>query len=247
MRHRPRHRPIGRSNGRSNGQPVRQVGGTTTAGTAHRTRTATAALGKDPMADFRAIYDRTAATYATEWDGHVTPALAEFAQLVGDGGVILDAGCGPGRDLAAFESLGVNAVGVDNSVEMVALAVWAGRNAMCEDICNLSFDDAVFAGVWASASLVHLDDTEAATALAELARVTRPGGHARIIVKAAGGGRGRDGWEGDGDDARWFRYWDLDEFVALAEANGWSCVDAHLEADSRRAGLEWVTATFVRA
>lgn len=198
------------------------------------------------MADFSAIYDRNAAAYATEWDGYITDALAAFAQRCAPG-VILDAGCGPGRDLAAFESVGVAAVGADNSAEMVAHAVRAGHNASCEDICNLSFDDATFTGVWASASLVHLDDTEAAQALGELARVTRAGGHAHISIKASTGGRVRAGWEGDGDDARWFRYWDLAEFVALAEANGWTCVDAHLEADSRRADLEWVTATFARA
>jgi SAM-dependent methyltransferase len=195
--------------------------------------------------DHQQVYDRIAGRYADQWDGYISDDLQSFTRRVGTGR-ILDAGCGPGRDLAAFAALGADAIGVDSSPAMIALARTDTQPAVVGDLLALSWPEETFVGTWAAASLVHFDDSDTAAALAELARVTARDGIARVTVKASTGGRGREGWEGDGADARWFRYWDPCEFAAVAAAAGWAVEQIHLEADSARPGLEWVTASLRR-
>lgn len=199
----------------------------------------------DPVAAAIDVYNRTASSYATAWDGYTTPALARFVQELAPGAAVLDAGCGPGRDLAALRSHGLSPVGVDLSTAMVTLARKTGR-AVVGDLRNLQFHDAAFAGVWASAALVHLPADDAAAALAELARVTRPGGAAHVTVKAVRPDGTAAGYEGEGEDARWFQYWTPADFIAAATDSGWAGAVAAIEPDSRRPNVRWVTATLTR-
>ncbi len=91
----------------------------------------------------------------------------------------LDLGCGPGVDLAGLTGRvapGGVAVGVDRSATMAGAAAQAAPHAALAmaDGQALPFADAVFAGCWARAVLVHTPDP--AAAVTELARVVRPGG-----------------------------------------------------------------------
>jgi SAM-dependent methyltransferase len=200
---------------------------------------------RDTLEQTIEVYERTADGYKTRWTGYTTEALATFAKTVGVG-VVLDAGCGPGRDLAALEAAGVNAVGVDLSPAMVAIAVSEGHRAAIGDLCDLSFPDSTFCGIWASASLVHLSYDEAHRALEELHRVTAPGGIAHVTVKAKTGDRYSTGFEGEGEHARWFRYWTCSEFEDLTGLTGWTVERIGLNPDSAREGLYWVTADLTR-
>ena len=112
--------------------------------------------------------------------------MAELLALQ-PGDCVLDAGCGSGADLLALAPLvgpGGGAVGVDRGAVMVAQAREraAGSGLPVEflvgDITRLDFPDATFDGCRADRVLHHLDDP--ARAVAELARVARPGG--RIVV-----------------------------------------------------------------
>src|SRR5438105_4892743 len=72
-----------------------------------------------------AYYDRMAEAY---WDGtrdhDVSQNYASLLDAIENDPPysILDLGCGPGRDLRHFRSLGHNAVGLDGSKEFVAMA-----------------------------------------------------------------------------------------------------------------------------
>ena len=103
------------------------------------------------------------------------------------GDAVLDVGCGPGDDLFAMANLvgpTGRLVGLDASAVMLAEAGRraAGRGLDVEfelgDATALPFPDATFDVCRASRVLEHLADP--AGALAEMARVTRPGG--RIVV-----------------------------------------------------------------
>jgi len=81
----------------------------------------------------------------------------KFEKYIPDGGHILDAGCGSGRDSKAFLKHGYSVVAFDASREMCKFAseylgfeVWQMR---FDEIC---FDEE-FDGVWACASLLHVD------------------------------------------------------------------------------------------
>ena len=92
--------------------------------------------------------------------GSVNADMAEdreaFLAYVPDGGKILDAGCGSGRDSKAFLDAGYDIVAFDASREMrIRASEYIGR-----EVLDLRFEDISFEkeldGIWASASLLHV-------------------------------------------------------------------------------------------
>jgi SAM-dependent methyltransferase len=106
--------------------------------------------------------------------------LAAFAELVlaGGGGAVADVGCGPGHVTAHLRSLGLDAVGVDLSPEMVAVARAAHPGLRFEvgSMAALDLPDAALAGVVARYSIIHTPPSLRPVVLAELGRVLMPGG-----------------------------------------------------------------------
>lgn len=78
-----------------------------------------------------------------------------FESYVTDGGRILDAGCGSGRDSRAFKHHGYSVVAIDASREMCKLA----SELLDQEVWQMRFDeiafDEEFDGIWACASLLH--------------------------------------------------------------------------------------------
>ncbi len=90
---------------------------------------------------------------------------------------ILDLGCGPGRDLRAFRSLGHEAIGLDGSKEFVAMA---RRYATCEvlhqDFLAMDLPESRFDGIFANAALFHVPGQELPRVLRQLWQSLKPGG-----------------------------------------------------------------------
>jgi SAM-dependent methyltransferase len=104
------------------------------------------------------------------------------------GGRLLDAGCGTGevaRQLAASVGSTGRVVGVDASATMLAEAQRRVNDIALPvefrhgDINHLDADDCEFDGVYCERVFQHLDDPRAA--MAELVRVTQPGGRIAVI------------------------------------------------------------------
>jgi SAM-dependent methyltransferase len=107
-----------------------------------------------------AYYDRMAETY---WDGTRDHDVSQNYTALLDAietdppYSILDLGCGPGRDLRHFRSLGHNAVGLDGSKEFVAMArSYSGCDVLHQDFLAMALPESRFDGVFANASLFHL-------------------------------------------------------------------------------------------
>ena len=82
---------------------------------------------------------------------------------------LLDFGCGPGRDLAYFRSLGHEAVGLDGSARFVEMARAAtGCEVLHQSFLHLALPAARFDGVFANASLFHVPTQELARVLAAI-------------------------------------------------------------------------------
>ncbi len=95
---------------------------------------------------------------------------------------LLDAGCGTGRNLVEFGRLG-DAVGVDDSDEAIAFCRARGlRDVAVGGLETLPFHAGRFDLAMACDVLEHVADD--AAALAELRRVTAPGGHLLLTVPA---------------------------------------------------------------
>ncbi len=117
----------------------------------------------------------------------VKPVLAERLCLSSDARV-LDVGCGTGDDARMLASLmgpDGRVIGIDASETMVGVARERSRGSSLPveftvgDACALNFSDDTFDASRCKAVLMHLDG-EPAHAIAEMIRVTRPGG--RVVL-----------------------------------------------------------------
>src|SRR5256885_16502674 len=90
---------------------------------------------------------------------------------------ILDLGCGPGRDLSYFRSLGHEAVGLDGSQQFAAMA---RSHSKCEvlhqDLLAMQLPESRFDGAFANASLFHVPSQELPRVLLELFKTLKPHG-----------------------------------------------------------------------
>lgn len=103
-------------------------------------------------------------------------------QRLGAARDVLDAGCGTGGMLAR---LGPRAVGVDSSARALGHARGRGLTRVSRaSVCALPFPDRSFDAVLALDVLYHRAVIDEARALAELARVVRPGGIVIIHLAA---------------------------------------------------------------
>jgi SAM-dependent methyltransferase len=129
---------------------------------------------------------------------------------------ILDLGCGPGRDLAAFRALGHEPIGLEGSA---ALAAMAREHSGCEvweqDFLALALPAGRFEGVFANASLFHVPAQELPRVLRELRATLRPEG---VLFASNPRGGNDEGWNGD----RYGAYHDLESWRAFVEAAGFS-------------------------
>ena len=177
-------------------------------------------MSGDVVADSVATYSDDPDTFAAFSESTVAGPFAAFAALLQPSSTVLDAGCGPGRDLARLAQRGHRGVGVDLNRDFVDRARTHG-SVVLGDLRALPLTAASFDAVWASASLIHLPYEDAAVALRELARVARAGAPVSVTVKTGGA----TGWADDMPSGRrWFSTWDPGDFAVAVENTGMSVV-----------------------
>ena len=188
----------------------------------------------DPLTRYQdtlAAYEKYAHALADQqWDPAVDfgAYLDEFSSVVHGGGRwVIDAGCGAGRDVAALASRGLRCVGVDISAEMLALATQRVRLPTVEwiraDIRDIPIRDGGACGIWANASLLHLDPAGRRAALREFRRLLQQGDPVFLSTLDGVGVSSRTTGAGN---KRWF----------------WATSDNELRAELRAAGFEIVWA-----
>ena len=145
-------------------------------------------IAETPSASTLRYYEANAATYAATTLAMDTSArLSRFVSLLPAGGRILDAGCGAGRDLRQFRLAGLQALGLDLSP---SLAEIARQRSGCEVVVgNLLAPPALlpFDGVWAMASLLHVERHLIGDALASLSSLMKQGAFLFCSVKKGAG------------------------------------------------------------
>lgn len=149
----------------------------------------TVEAARDPAAfrEFeRAGWGRAAAAYEDSWARVTAQTAAPLldAAGVGAGCALLDVCCGPGAVAEAAAARGADVRGVDLTESFVAIARRRVPGARFEagDAEALPFPDAAFDAAVCGYGVIHLP--RPAAALAEMARVLRPGGRAAVSVWA---------------------------------------------------------------
>lgn len=127
----------------------------------------------------RAYYDDFSIGYERE-RGRGYHALIDALEIdvvrpFAQGRDVLEAGCGTGLILQRLAGVARSAYGFDLSAGMVAKARARGLNVVLGSVTQVPFADDRFDLVCSFKVLAHVPDI--AGAVAELSRVTRPGGH----------------------------------------------------------------------
>lgn len=106
---------------------------------------------------------------------------------------ILDVGCGPGRDLRVFASMGHTAIGIEGAATFAQMArAHSGCDVWEQDFLRLDLPLAAFDGVYANASLFHVPAQELPRVLAELRSTLKPRG---VLFSSNPHGSDEEGWQ----------------------------------------------------
>ena len=90
---------------------------------------------------------------------------------------ILDLGCGPGRDLQYFNSMGHAVIGLDGSEALVSLARSnSGCEVLQQNFLAMNLPEYRFDGVFANASLFHVPSQELPRILLEVSNTLKSRG-----------------------------------------------------------------------
>jgi len=106
-----------------------------------------------------------------------------FLKYLKKGSSILDVGCGSGRDSKAFIDLGYKVEAIDGSIELCKIASnFIGQEVRCLDFESIDYKDE-FDGIWACASLLHLDKEKLKKVLKLLICACKSGGYVYCSFK----------------------------------------------------------------
>lgn len=140
---------------------------------------------------------------------------------------ILDFGCGPGRDLAAFRALGHEPIGVEGVPIFAAMARdYSGCEVWEQNFLALELPPGRFHGIFANAALFHVPRQELPRVLAQLHAALKPDG---VLFTSNPRGNNEEGW----NRGRYGVYHDLESWRAFLRAAAF----AELEYYFRPAGL----------
>ena len=153
-------------------------------------------------------YDKNArAYYDTTVSLDMGAIYQPFLKYLTHGSKVLDAGCGSGRDSLFFKKAGFEVTAFDSSEEMTKLS----SMLLCQEVLWMSFEDMnlsdQYDGIWACASLLHVDRTKLVSVISELGSKLRDGGVFFMSFKYGN----KEYWE----DGRYFNCMDQDMFRTI--------------------------------
>ena len=165
----------------------------------------------------------------------------KFEAYVVNGGRILDAGCGSGRDSKAFKQHGFSVVAFDAAREMCRMA----SELLGEEVWQMRFDeiafDEEFDGVWACASLLHVAEDELSSVMKQLHKALKTHGKFYVSFKYGSGTRQRG--------ERSFSDFNEETLQVLLESAGFEIKEIGITTDIRpgRDDEKWVNAISEKA
>lgn len=194
-------------------------------------------------------YNANAKQYASSLE--IVPnldLLDRFVSVIGKDQKVLDAGCAGGRDCILLKNRGLKPVGVDLSESLLEIARKKYPDIQFEyaNFLNLPFKNKTFDGVWAHASLLHLETTEdVCKALNEFYRVLKQKGIIFISVKQQRGQKKTSVvWDKLSGHKRFFQWFTKEEIRSILEQTGFQIEEIHDEYKdlAGRGNVKWIFA-----
>lgn len=182
--------------------------------------------------------------------------LRDFLLGIPVGGIILDAGCGGGRDSNYFFQHGFIPVGIDLSRGMISESkkTFPLIHFLQMDFRSLHFADEIFDGVWTHGSIHHLGTMEDVVAsLHEFYRVLKTGGTIHIATQAKT--KSKDTiivTDELSNHNRFYRYFTLSQLQDLLKFIGFRVVsitqhkETEDEVSTGRKNVEWIVALAIK-
>ena len=131
-------------------------------------------------------YEEHAEEFTTNTiNADMTSIRSRFLTYLPTGCRILDFGCGTGRDSKAFLDLGYDVTAIDGSEALCGIAQsLTGHTVRCLDFRNYTPEEGeVYEGIWACASLLHLQKYELLPIMKVLSQALIPGGAFYVSFK----------------------------------------------------------------
>ncbi len=131
---------------------------------------------------------------------------------------ILDFGCGPGRDMCVFKSLGHRPVGLDGSKEFCKMAQQLSDcPTLNQQFLKLELKDNNYDGIFANASLFHVPSQELPRVLRELHSALRKDG----ILFSSNPRGNAEGWQGQ----RYWHYMEIEASETFLKQSGFRIIE----------------------
>jgi len=200
-------------------------------------------------------YNKNAVAYSQAANAHSSAhgqeQIDQFVNLLPKNTLVLDVGCGSGRDTNILIKNGLRAIGIDLSSGLIEVArkTFPTLEFIEGDMTSLPFEDTRFEGIWAHASLLHLETVEdVKKALSEFCRVLKQNGVLHVMVKAQTG-KEKTAIVTDSlsKHDRFFQYFTKPEMESLLSGSGFETIllEQYKETDRNPQGrpeVEWILA-----
>jgi len=200
----------------------------------------------NPAQDYKSLtkdaYNLNAAdfaSHATIFRGRLENWIKTFSAQLIPGSLILDVGCGTGRDAKYFSDGGFKVLGIDISEKLIEIAKNSVADAQFTvmDFEDLQFPKDKFDGIWANASLYHLPKNKFPIVLSKLWELLKRDGLLFVNMRVGIGEKITEEKRGDGVLKRFGAYYQPDELLGLFQKAGF--IDVHYELDTIDSG-DWI-------
>lgn len=155
--------------------------------------------------------------------------LNRFISLVPRNAVILDLGCGSGRDVQYFMDYNLDVTGVDASEKLIYEArKRVSGKFIVMDMTNLNFEDGIFDGIWAQDSISYITKKELEKVFEKLNLILKNEGMLFISVR-----KGEDEklirHENLGKEQIFTSFFNKDELEEMLKKNGFEILNSYTQ------------------
>jgi SAM-dependent methyltransferase len=186
-------------------------------------------------------YEKDAGVFLKHWGRKKykrPPLLTQWLKLLPERAAVLDLGCGAGQDSRYLDSLGYQVIGLDRTMPLLKFAKrrTPSVSLVLADMRALPIRAGCVDGIWAAASLIHLQKRHATSVLAALRHLVRPEGFLAAMFTYGSNSRvKRTGWM----PGRYFARWRKEELPRAFRRAGWKVLFLRVVSNQERKG-RWI-------